>query len=317
MTLLSLAQASTDKLVKKIARNLDQAQAFCLCGTTCSASSPSCNSFHNFNAMLHESIEACNALDAVDCYYLRVNTKKCSSNLVDQFGLMDLSADGQCEYVDAGCGPGVTLPALRHWGCLDLDSMAPTAKAFAEGYMENCRAPPSPQPTAEPSRIPTSEPSPSPSVSPTTSSPSFSPSPVPTSPTPFPTTRMYHMTAQNMSKSASEDKMTITIVVLAATVGVLLGSWLVYCGRKHFCKPRHHAQGYLAPSEEEWFGRDPTPMMSSADGNCLSNGSTHMATPTALVVDDVELSTIKDGKLPTIKGGPVLAEATAIGITRS
>lgn len=141
--MLMLSQATvlgSDSLVKKLAKNVyadDHAAEFCLCNQAAMVLSPSCADMKDFNALLHEGSEACDALDAIDCDYLETYTESCIDNLVDQFGVFDLRDSDQCEYVDSGCG-GLVEPALRRWDCFDADEADPIVIQFAEDREVYC-----------------------------------------------------------------------------------------------------------------------------------------------------------------------------------
>jgi hypothetical protein len=98
--------------------------------------------------------------------------------------------------------------------------------------------------------------------------------------------------------TASMDDTTITL--LAAGIGVLIGSWLMYCARK-LCKRRIRQRGQRAATSDDWYteaGALPTVAVAA---KIEGDGSTHMADAVAVV------------EMSDFKGGPVLAEATAIG----
>ena len=131
------AENSDDALVSGIATNLEQGSYFCSCVDGTVAITPNCRDYQDFLELLRESGEACDALDAVDCAYLEVFVSNCLTNLVNEFGVMDLSNPDQCVYVDDGCG-GLPQPIFRNWDCLDPDQLTPAEATFLASYQQYC-----------------------------------------------------------------------------------------------------------------------------------------------------------------------------------
>mmetsp|Transcript_43172 Transcript_43172/g.58986 ORF Transcript_43172/g.58986 Transcript_43172/m.58986 type:complete len:1038 (-) Transcript_43172:304-3417(-) len=131
---LANAKTSSDKLTKLLAQNVGtmEAEIFCSCARTSKLAIANCKGLSKFNALLREASEACNALDSVDCDYLKTYVALCSEKVVYQFGLIDLTKSEQCDYVQKGCG-GVASPALRHWDCLQAEELSGAELGFLEG----------------------------------------------------------------------------------------------------------------------------------------------------------------------------------------
>jgi len=169
---------------------------------------------------------------------------------------------------------------------------------------------PNPAPTGAPSLTPTAAPSPLPSLVPIpapTQPPAVVPTPAPSTsvptmlpPTSLPTAKP--SPARDVLATASADA-TTTTTLLAAGIGVLVGSWLMYCARKFFCKRRLRERGHRENTSEDWFtDASALPATAVATEIDAGGGNAHM-------VDAVAVLEMAD-----VKGGPpVLAEATVLG----
>jgi len=132
---------SQDELVMRIATMVYYYgnDGFCDC-TRQGDGAPACSDFLDLGAVVRESLEACHALDQVDCAYFGQYLKTCQQTLPQKFGRIDLQDARQCDYVEEeGCG-GLAVPAVRRWDCL-FDSnqeMAQEQKDFIAQVYENC-----------------------------------------------------------------------------------------------------------------------------------------------------------------------------------
>lgn len=75
-----------------------KAEDFCECASKASAECPLCPSFARFKTLLYESLDACNALDEIDCDAWNEFYTPCKNNLVQMFGSVDFSNSNQCKY---------------------------------------------------------------------------------------------------------------------------------------------------------------------------------------------------------------------------
>lgn len=165
--------------ISALAKDLYQnAEAFCDCAKAASDDCPLCPSFMSFKTLLYESLDACSALDEIDCDSWAEFWKPCKSNLEGEYGQSDLKMKDQCDYMKKGCGGAGAFPAFRRLDCDgEIDS---DAWDFYRKYEKNCLKgddgkPPddSPIPIPKPSVPP---PAKSPTKAPTTpSSPSAKP----------------------------------------------------------------------------------------------------------------------------------------------
>lgn len=91
---------------------------FCDCTAEANKLCPSCNSFNHFKTLLHETLDACMALDEIDCASWEEFYQPCRQNIFDQFGIMvNFNNKAQCDFVKAGCGGVGAYPAFRRLDC--------------------------------------------------------------------------------------------------------------------------------------------------------------------------------------------------------
>jgi hypothetical protein len=74
------------------------AESFCECALTASTSCPLCPSFMRFKTLLYESLDACKALDEIDCDAWDEYYPKCKANLEAKFSKVDFRTDAQCMF---------------------------------------------------------------------------------------------------------------------------------------------------------------------------------------------------------------------------
>jgi len=165
--------------ISSVARSLyHNAEAFCDCSKNALENCPVCESFFHFKTLLYEILDACHALDEIDCDAWDEFSTPCKSNIVQMYGSVDFSQTQQCEYAQNGCGGAGPFPAFRK---LDCGREIPRAAwDFYGQYDSGCinssgtGAPSHPPGPANPPRTPIPNPSPAPKPNP---SPAPSPKP--------------------------------------------------------------------------------------------------------------------------------------------
>ena len=70
---------------------------FCDCAKKSSEDCPLCPSFMNFKTLLYEAMDACKALDEIDCDSWNEYWRPCQDNLNEKFGKTDFSTHEQCK----------------------------------------------------------------------------------------------------------------------------------------------------------------------------------------------------------------------------
>jgi hypothetical protein len=123
---------------------------FCDCAKEASINSPLCPSFYNFKTLLYESVDACMALDEIDCDAWDEFQKPCQTNLQSKFGSINLAAREQCEYLESNCGGAGPFPSFRHLDC--QTEISPSSWDFYKQYKSACvdKSVPVPAPTEPP-----------------------------------------------------------------------------------------------------------------------------------------------------------------------
>jgi hypothetical protein len=106
------------KAIAEIAKLVYQeGDAFCTCAKQASDDCPLCPAFFNFKALLYESIDACEALDQIDCAAWDDFQKPCRPKFKSKFGSYEFSDTSQCAYVHDGCDKVGPFPAFRRINC--------------------------------------------------------------------------------------------------------------------------------------------------------------------------------------------------------
>jgi hypothetical protein len=165
------------KAISALAKDLYQNGAeFCDCAKSASDDCPLCPSFMSFKTLLYESLDACQALDEIDCDSWGEFWKPCKDNLEEEFGKSDLKMRDQCDFMKKGCGGAGAFPAFRRLDCdgeIDSDGWD-----FYRTYEKQCLRGdggtpdeddddnPVPKPSKAPAKSPTKAPD-SPDSSPT------------------------------------------------------------------------------------------------------------------------------------------------------
>jgi hypothetical protein len=76
-------------------------ESFCDCSKRANEACPLCPSFMSFKTLLYESLDACSALDEIDCAAWSEFWKPCKDNLENEFGKSDFNDDDQCKWAPA------------------------------------------------------------------------------------------------------------------------------------------------------------------------------------------------------------------------
>jgi len=123
--------------IMALAKDLYQnGEKFCDCAKSASDDCPLCPSFMNFKTLLYESLDACHALDEIDCDAWQEFAIPCEENVMEKFGNVDLKMKDQCTYMKEGCGGAGAFPAFRRIDCdgeIEID-----AWDFYKKYEKNC-----------------------------------------------------------------------------------------------------------------------------------------------------------------------------------
>jgi hypothetical protein len=84
--------------ISALATDLYQnAESFCSCANSASAQCPLCPSFMSFKTLLFESLDACQALDEIDCDAWSEFWKPCKDNLESEFSKSNFKSKDQCK----------------------------------------------------------------------------------------------------------------------------------------------------------------------------------------------------------------------------
>uniref|UniRef100_A0A7S2W8B7 LNR domain-containing protein n=1 Tax=Eucampia antarctica TaxID=49252 RepID=A0A7S2W8B7_9STRA len=127
---------------------------FCGCAIEATKLAPACSSFINFKTLLYETLDACQALDEIDCAAWEEFHGQCKENLKMQFRKVDFSDSKQCRYVEDRCGNVGPFPAFRK---LDCDGEIPKqAWDFYLDYNSRCVKEKNDNTKPVPKRVPSS-----------------------------------------------------------------------------------------------------------------------------------------------------------------
>ena len=75
----------------------NDAESFCDCAMDATTATPACKSFYNFKTLLFETLDACQALDEIDCDAFNEFQAPCKENLITQFNRVDFENSKQCK----------------------------------------------------------------------------------------------------------------------------------------------------------------------------------------------------------------------------
>lgn len=123
--------------VMALAKSLYQdGESFCNCTKEASDKCPLCSSFMNFKTLLYESLDACQALDEIDCDAWSEFSDPCKAKLESTYTTIDFSKAEQCDFVRNGCGGTGPFPAFRR---LDCDKEVSAASwSFYQTFADKC-----------------------------------------------------------------------------------------------------------------------------------------------------------------------------------
>lgn len=124
--------------ISALAKNLyEDGESFCDCVKQGSEDCPLCPSFMSFKTLMYESIDACHALDEIDCDAWSEFWKPCKENLELEFGKSDFKTKDQCTYTkERQCGGAGPFPAFRRLDC--GKEIAKDAWDFYNKFSDNC-----------------------------------------------------------------------------------------------------------------------------------------------------------------------------------
>jgi len=96
----------------------NNAESFCDCASEAARGSPVCESFMHFKTLLSETLDACRALDEIDCAAWSEYYKDCQGKVVQKFTKVDFSNKNQCDFlIEDKCGGDTHYPAFRKYDC--------------------------------------------------------------------------------------------------------------------------------------------------------------------------------------------------------
>lgn len=85
--------------ISSLARHLyNEGETFCECTKKASDDCPLCPNFQKFKTLLYESMDACKALDEIDCEAWGEFWLPCKDNLESRFGRANFDSQEQCRY---------------------------------------------------------------------------------------------------------------------------------------------------------------------------------------------------------------------------
>ena len=127
------------KAIQELAKLLyNDGQGFCDCAIQANQDCPLCSSFMNFKTLLYESVDACIALDEIDCAAWNEFFSPCNENMKKQFINIQFENKEQCDYVTNGCGGAGTFPSFRHLDCDVNHEVTKESWDFYQSYAKNC-----------------------------------------------------------------------------------------------------------------------------------------------------------------------------------
>lgn len=92
-------------------------EGVCDCTVAANTLCPDCDKFSHFKILMHETLDACNSVDEVDCASWEEFSTPCKEKLHAVFGSVDFSQERQCAYVSNDCGGVGAFPTFRHLDC--------------------------------------------------------------------------------------------------------------------------------------------------------------------------------------------------------
>jgi len=92
-------------------------EGICDCTVEANKICPDCDKFSHFKILMHETLDACNSVDEVDCASWEEFATPCKEKLHAAFGSVDFSQEKQCAYVANDCGGVGAFPTFRRLDC--------------------------------------------------------------------------------------------------------------------------------------------------------------------------------------------------------
>jgi hypothetical protein len=132
-----LGDSNEKPAVKDLADKLyHNGEEFCDCASKSNKECPLCQSFEHFKTLLHESIDACMALDEIDCAAWSQFSEPCRKKMIDKFNTINFEYHDQCEFITDGCGDVGPFPAFRRLDC--GKEISKSAWDFYMSYHKGC-----------------------------------------------------------------------------------------------------------------------------------------------------------------------------------
>jgi len=116
--LLDAATSKETGIINEIASELYlKPTHMCECSSAAWTAVPQCNTFSRFKVLVHETLDACQSLDEIDCDAWREFSDVCQTKVSQTFGNVDFYKRKQCDFVKEGCGGSGAFPAFRKLDC--------------------------------------------------------------------------------------------------------------------------------------------------------------------------------------------------------
>jgi hypothetical protein len=230
--LKSILDSTSEKpAVINIANDLYKTgEDFCNCASASHKKTPPCKDFLHFKVLLWESLDACVALDEIDCSAWSEFYDPCKSKMLDKFTSINFENREQCMFIQEGCDGVGPFPAFRKLDC--GKEISKSGWDFYQTYARGClndSSPVAPSPIApQPIATPTA-PQPSP-VAPH-NFPTNPPLPTPGQPTiPYiPSDDDLPAPSKAYAKSSSSSSKLKWIIMVSGMTGIL---YVVYKKRQ-------------------------------------------------------------------------------------
>mmetsp|Transcript_17855 Transcript_17855/g.35650 ORF Transcript_17855/g.35650 Transcript_17855/m.35650 type:complete len:894 (+) Transcript_17855:145-2826(+) len=93
------------------------APALCDCTYDAYQKAPLCKDFVKLRTIMHETLDACNALDQIDCPAWEEYAGPCKTKMEAKFKKIDFKDKKQCAFIEGGCGGVGPFPVFRRQDC--------------------------------------------------------------------------------------------------------------------------------------------------------------------------------------------------------
>lgn len=203
--------------VQNIASDLyTKGEDFCNCASESHKKTPPCKDFLHFKVLLWESLDACVALDEIDCSAWSEFYEPCKRKMMDTFSTANFNNQEQCTFIQEGCDGVGPFPAFRRLDC--GKEISKTGWDFYLSYQRGCleaSGPSAPTPTP-----------PNPSPTAPAPSPSNPPEPPIPKPTPGQPTKPYTPSDDDLPSpsyaSTSSGSHTFRWIILSSLLGAMV-----------------------------------------------------------------------------------------------